>query len=45
MTEEKKISREEMRLSWTDGHENILKQWGGASACYRYMHHRAFFIY
>ena len=45
MTEEKKISREEMRLSWTDGHENILKQWGEASACYRYMHHRAFFIY
>jgi len=45
MTEEKKISREEMRLSWTSGHENILKQWGEASACYRYMHHRAFFIY
>ena len=45
MTEEKKISREDMRLSWTDGHENILKQWGEASACYRYMHHRAFFIY
>jgi hypothetical protein len=45
MTEEKKISREDMRLSWTDGHENILKQWGEASACYRYMHHRAFFLY
>ena len=45
MTEEKKISNEEMRLSWTDGHETILKQWGEASACYRYMHHRAFFLY
>lgn len=27
---------------WNDYHENVLRQWGEASACYRYMHHRAF---
>lgn len=37
MTEEKNM--EEM---WNDYHENVLRQWGEASACYRYMHHRAF---
>ena len=37
MTEEKNM--EEM---WNDYHENVLRKWGEASACYRYMHHRAF---
>jgi hypothetical protein len=27
---------------WNEYHENVLRQWGEASACYRYMHHRAF---
>ena len=31
--------------SWNDQHETILRQWGEASACYRYMHHRAFLMY
>jgi hypothetical protein len=37
MTEEKSI--------WNEQHESILKQWGEASACYRYMHHRAYLLY
>ena len=31
--------------SWNDQHENILRQWGEASGCYRYMNHRAFLMY
>ena len=31
--------------SWNDQHELILKQWGEAAACYRYMHHRAYLLY
>lgn len=31
-----------MEEMWNDYHENVLRQWGEASACYRYMHHRAF---
>ena len=34
-----------MKKSWNDQHENILRQWGEASACYRYMNHRAFLMY
>lgn len=30
---------------WNDQHEIILKQWGEASACYRFMHHRSFLLY
>ena len=30
---------------WNEYHENILRQWGEASACYRYMHHRSFLMY
>src|SRR5210317_382303 len=40
MSEE--INMEEM---WNEYHENILRQWGEASACYRYMHHRSFLMY
>ena len=36
------INMEEM---WNEYHENVLRQWGEASACYRYMHHRAFLTY
>ena len=36
--------REEINL-WNEHHENILRQWGEASACYRYMHHRSFLMY
>lgn len=32
-------------MFWNDQHELILKQWGEASACYRYMHHRSFLLY
>ena len=38
MTEEKT----NMESMWNEYHENVLRQWGEASACYRYMHHRAF---
>lgn len=31
-----------MESMWNEYHENVLRQWGEASACYRYMHHRAF---
>jgi hypothetical protein len=31
--------------SWNDQHETILRQWGEASGCYRYMNHRAFLMY
>ena len=30
---------------WNEYHENVLRQWGEASACYRYMHHRSFLMY
>ena len=40
MSEE--IIMEEM---WNEYHENILRQWGEAAACYRYMHHRSFLMY
>ena len=40
MSEE--INMEEM---WNEYHENILRQWGEAAACYRYMHHRSFLMY
>jgi len=36
---------EHRRDSWNDQHESILRQWGEASGCYRYMHHRAFLMY
>ena len=36
------INMEEM---WNEHHENILRQWGEQSACYRYMHHRAFLTF
>jgi len=31
--------------TWNEYHESILRQWGEASACYRYMHHRSFLMY
>lgn len=34
-----------MAASWNDYHESILKSWGEQSACYRYMHHRAFLMF
>ena len=34
-----------MAEMWNEYHENVLRQWGEASACYRYMHHRAFLMY
>ena len=30
---------------WNDQHELILKQWGEASGCYRFMHQRSFLLY
>ena len=34
-----------MEESWNEYHEDVLRQWGEASACYRYMHHRAFLMF
>ena len=34
-----------MEETWNEYHENILRQWGEAAACYRYMHHRSFLMY
>ena len=42
MTEEKKILIGDL---WNEQHEIILRQWGEAAACYRYMHHRSFLMY
>jgi hypothetical protein len=36
---------EHRRDSWNEQHESILRQWGEASGCYRFMHHRAFIMY
>ena len=36
------INMDEM---WNSYHEDILRQWGEQSACYRYMHHRAFLMF
>ena len=41
----KQQALEHRRDSWNDQHESILRQWGEASGCYRYMHHRAFLLY
>lgn len=41
-----KMSEEiNMEETWNEYHENILRQWGEAAACYRYMHHRSFLMY
>jgi len=34
-----------MEDSWNEYHEDVLRQWGEAWACYRYMHHRSFLMY
>jgi hypothetical protein len=34
-----------MEESWNEYHEDVLRQWGEAAACYRYMHHRAFLMF
>jgi len=39
------LTDENMAASWNDYHESILKSWGEQSACYRYMHHRAFLMF
>ena len=39
------LQNENMAASWNDYHESILKSWGEQSACYRYMHHRAFLMF
>jgi len=41
----KQQALENRRDSWNEQHESILRQWGEASGCYRYMHHRAFLLY
>jgi len=41
-----KMSEEiKMEDMWNEYHENVLRQWGEACACYRYMHHRSFLMY
>ena len=44
MDKEKKV-RSKNKFAWSPQQEQILKTWGEASACYRYMHHHAFLIY
>ena len=39
------LTGENMAALWNDYHESILKSWGEQSACYRYMHHRAFLMF
>ena len=42
------LKKQELDLrekSWNDHHENILRQWGEAAGCYRYMNHRSFLMY
>ncbi len=34
-----------MKKSWNDQHENILRQWGEAAGCYRFMNYRAYLMY
>ncbi len=41
----KQQALEHRRDSWNEQHENILRQWGESSGCYRYMHHRAYLMY
>ena len=41
----KQQALENRRDSWNEQHESILRQWGEASGCYRYMHHRAYLMY
>ena len=33
------------KIVWNDQHETILRQWGEAAGCYRFMHHQAFLLY
>ena len=33
------------KIVWNDQHEIILRQWGEACACYRFMHHRSYLLY
>jgi hypothetical protein len=44
MDKEKKV-RSKTKFMWSPQQEQILKTWGEASACYRYMHNHAFLIY
>ena len=44
MDKEKKV-RSKNKFMWSPQQEQILKTWGEASACYRYMHNHAFLIY
>ena len=44
MDKEKK-ARSKNKFLWSPQQEQILKTWGEASACYRYMHNHAFSIY
>jgi len=40
-----KKARSKNKFMWSPQQEQILKTWGEASACYRYMHNHAFLIY
>ena len=44
MEKDKKV-RLKNKFTWSPQQEQILKTWGEASACYRYMHNHAFLIY
>jgi hypothetical protein len=42
------LRKQELELrekSWNNQHESILRQWGEAAGCYRYMNHRAYLMY
>jgi len=34
-----------MEVMWNEYHENVLRQWGESSACYRFMHHKAYLMF
>lgn len=45
MSAEKNVDVINHEHEWNQHHEKILRQWGEAAACYRYMHHRSFLMY
>lgn len=38
-------SKQKTPRQWHWAHENILKEWGEAASCYRYMHYQAFKLF
>ena len=45
MSESSPTTKQKTPRQWHWAHENILKEWGEAAACYRYMHFNAYKIF